>query len=1553
MFPIGAPYLGVALQRYNILLDVADVVCSRQPPRELFRDLLPRLRSTLSCDFLSFSLHDPSRNTMQIYLWTGADPWPDSAEELPLEQSAVGWVWRSQQVLSVDDVDGEQRFKPALRRLRERGMRSYCVLPLTTSQRRLGALGIGSKRINAYSVADEQFLCRVAQMVALSLDDTPSESALRDEKERIRVLRDVTSLRARPAAEQPLGLSERISRFLAPLQKWAGQSYVGLYLHDRDKRSLRLYTPDPQPGPRLVAGINAPLEGTVAGRAFLTRKPEILNYADLSRLSFPSVKRGLELGVRSLCMVPVPGEQETLGVLKVASPIDHAFSARDVELLTQVAAVAAVYIPDLSSGAVEEIDQSEPCLKVSNGLSLSRTEIKPAAASHREPAKLIPFISAEGSNDLEQLLTDYFSSSTVGICILSSDLRYLAINNTLARMNGLPPQDHLGKSIFEVMGDVAAKIEPALKTVLTTGKPVLNFELTGTLPKASVPGRWLETYFPIRDPLGDVKQIGVAVMEITEHGRVDDSVRHLTERLQQEQTRLQVLREIGAALTRHFDLKELFAATANCLEKAIPFDLAGIWLYDPESQTMRTAAIDSQVGEIFREGESVPLDECMLGQSMLEGQLGSLNAEQLKILRFPSAKRLWEHGLKSVCSVPLITPKGPLGALGLSCRDDRAFSREDISLLRDAAGSIALAVEIALARQALQREKDRLQALSEISSSLSRSKADFQQIFPMVSACIHRIVRYDMAAVGVFNRGAGTVRGYALDNTLTRGVFSDNVTVPLHQSILGRLLSDHSVRIFTRDELEVHAGALPRLRQALDEGMQSLCTVPLVTPRGILGAVLLGRRDESRFLEQDLDFLKRLASEIALSLESAIAHEALEREKERLGALREIDAILVANADLETLFPKVSESLRRAVPHTHIGIHLYDEKTRVLRDQGAHTEAQGKIIPAGVLPLDESVAGEVFMERKARILNHEELAGVPYAVAKRAIDQGVRSICFIPLITAKGASGVLVLASVKDNAFGEQDIEFLEQVAAALAQAVQNTDAHRALQEEKKRLQVLLNVSSVLTSNWNVQETFATISSYLRRVLRHECAFFSLYEQENNVFVRQAQDFPLGKGLLAAATPVFRGGPHWLAIAEQRPVIFSRDDVEAFRSEAPLAEWANGFLAEGLKSMCCVPLLRPKGPLGTLTLASTRAEAFAVADTDLLNQVAAQLATALENAGISREVDELNRRMTEEKRYLQGDPSSGGIFEGIIGDTPGLRQVLEQVATVAGTEATTLILGETGTGKELVARAIHQMSGRRERPFIKLNCAAIPSGLLESELFGHEKGAFTGAIHQKIGRMELADHGTLFLDEVGEIPLELQPKLLRVLQDHEFERLGGVRTIKVDLRILAATNRILSNSVANGDFRSDLFYRLNVFPIRMPPLRERRHDIPALVRHFVHKFAGQMNRKIESVPTETMQALIDYPWPGNVRELENLIERSVILSKGPTLRVPLAELAVETHAGRAADTLENAEREHIIRVLRETRGVISGPNGAAHKLGLKRTTLQSKMQRLGITRKDY
>lgn len=337
-----------------------------------------------------------------------------------------------------------------------------------------------------------------------------------------------------------------------------------------------------------------------------------------------------------------------------------------------------------------------------------------------------------------------------------------------------------------------------------------------------------------------------------------------------------------------------------------------------------------------------------------------------------------------------------------------------------------------------------------------------------------------------------------------------------------------------------------------------------------------------------------------------------------------------------------------------------------------------------------------------------------------------------------------------------------------------------------------------------------------------------------------------------------------------------------------------------------------------------------------------------------KEAEEALRRSEQERHYLEEELSTEYKFEEIIGESAGLKRVLKEVETVAESDATVLILGETGTGKDLIARAIHQLSPRRDRTLVKLNCAAIPTGLLESELFGHEKGAFTGAISQKIGRLELADKGTLFLDEIGDLPLELQPKILRALQEKELERLGGTRTIAVNVRLIAATNRDLAKMVADRQFRSDLYYRLRVFPISIPPLRERREDIPILVRYFVDKFARRMDRRIETIPAEVMRALARWDWPGNIRELENFIERAVLLSKGLALRAPLAELELTEESKFEEDsTLETNEREHILRVLREAKGVIAGPNGAAARLGLKRTTLNSKLKKLGIGRSDF
>jgi len=420
------------------------------------------------------------------------------------------------------------------------------------------------------------------------------------------------------------------------------------------------------------------------------------------------------------------------------------------------------------------------------------------------------------------------------------------------------------------------------------------------------------------------------------------------------------------------------------------------------------------------------------------------------------------------------------------------------------------------------------------------------------------------------------------------------------------------------------------------------------------------------------------------------------------------------------------------------------------------------------------------------------------------------------------------------------------------------------------------------------------------------------------------------------------GTPAGLAFTTRQPVLSG-----VGHSTDPVGKRA------GLKSGCTVPLVSHDRALGVLGVASFREHAFSDDDTELLNQVGKQVAIAVENALQFREIDALKNQLREEKLYLEEEIRTEYNFEEIVGHSPALKRVLQDVETVAGTDSTVLIYGETGTGKELIAHAIHNLSQRRERTLVKVNCAAIPTGLLESEFFGHEKGAFTGAIDRRIGRFELAHQGTIFLDEVEDIPLELQSKLLRVLQEREFERLGSSRTLSVDVRVVAATNGDLTELVAEKKFRNDLYYRLNVFPITVPPLRERPEDVPLLVNFFAQKFAQQMKKSIDSVPKETMAALASYAWPGNVRELQNLVERGVILSRGSSLEIPLTELKQASKVANdtnGSTTLESVERAHILRVLGETSWVIGGPTGAAARLGLNRTTLNHRMRKLGINR---
>jgi formate hydrogenlyase transcriptional activator len=1030
VFPLSAPGAEFGVQRQEILLWLAELAFLRREPVDVLREIALRLRTVLSFDSVDLALCDPGRKIAKMHTWEGLSSSPGPVE-VPLERSvATMVVWRNQTILSIDDLSIEKQFELEFR---ERGIRSYSLVPLTTFHEKLGALGIASKRTHAFNGEDIRFLQRVADLVALCIDTMLADAARDEEAGRQRLLLEVGHLYM-----QSSDLHESLSLILRSLQKWVVQGFAGFYLYDETSQFLRLHMLDPEISDKMAPGGLTPIEGTFAGQAFRDRHSVVLDHSSLAKLPFASVKRGVALGVRSLYLSPLLAGNEPLGVLKVARRVDQAFSARDVELLEQVASTVALLLdqarrnggPTHNNAPVVETNSAFAASAGGNG---QRPGTMTSAAG-QHPV-VVPFSASRTLMESEQLLSAYYKASRVGLCILDTEFCYLAINDSLAEINGAPATAILGKSVREVLGGLAELVLPPLRSVLTTGEPILDIELSFVMPNSPEPRHWTKHIIPIKDETGKVIQIGSVVVEITDQKRLEES------------------------------------------------------------------------------------------------------------------------------------------------------------------------------------------------------------------------------------------------------------------------------------------------------------------------------------------------------------------------------------------FRGVSASLR----------------------------------------------------------------------------------------------------------------------------------------SERKWHEVLAEVSRVLEAKWDAGHIFPRISASLRRVLRQEYAALAVHDEKSGQLIRQAMDFPLGKNLGLGEAISTAHGPGVKVLQQRSPLIFSREQLKEFDPG-----FAATLSAEGLRSLCCVPLLRPKGPRGVLVLGSTRADAFKTDDLTLLNQVAALLAIALENARTATEIKQLRSKLDQEKQYLEGEARPQLHFEEIIGEASVLKEVLAEVGIVAPSDATVLILGETGTGKGLVARAIHNISRRAAQQFVPLNCAAIPTGLMESELFGHEKGAFTGAVSQKVGRLELADKGTLFLDEIGEIPLELQPKLLRVLQDHEFERLGGTKTIRVDLRLIAATNRDLTKSVANKEFRSDLFYRLNVFPVRLPSLRERRGDIPLLVRYFVQKFARRMGRVIETIPTETMDALTQCQWPGNVRELENFIERSVILTTGTALRAPLAELRDEPSNTRAVEqSLEHAEREHIIQILRETEGRISGSRGAARRLGLKRTTLQSKMQRLGITRADY
>jgi formate hydrogenlyase transcriptional activator len=660
--------------------------------------------------------------------------------------------------------------------------------------------------------------------------------------------------------------------------------------------------------------------------------------------------------------------------------------------------------------------------------------------------------------------------------------------------------------------------------------------------------------------------------------------------------------------------------------------------------------------------------------------------------------------------------------------------------------------------------------------------------------------------------------------------------------------------------------------------------------------------------------------------------------------LLELSKAIASHRDLTKLFHDLACRLQMLFKFRSLAVMFHDSSRNIMRCHFLETCAPTEWQAPTEVPMEGSIAGWV-SEHQEPIVVHDIAFEDRFPFAKTLPDHPIKAICSFPLTTVNQRLGVLNFWSDEAGVYDNLDLEFAGLLAAQIAVAIDAQCHQQKLSRERDRCQLLLEINNTLVSNLNLRELLSAISGCLRRVMPHDLAGLALHDPTINKLRVTALEFPEHEDAFVEGEIIdLEENPGGRAFITRQPVISGLDHLVDLVGQRA-----------GIKSGCTVPLISHDRALGVLGVARLSDNPFTEDDAELLTSVGKQVAIAVENALAYREIDALKNKLQEEKLYLQEEIRTEYNFEEIIGTSATLKRALQDVETVAPTDSTVLIFGETGTGKELIARALHNLSGRAEHTLVKVNCAAIPTGLLESEMFGHERGAFTGAVEQRKGRFELAHRGTIFLDEVEEIPLELQPKLLRVLQEQEFERLGSGKTIRVDVRVVAATNADLAKMVAEKKFRSDLYYRLNVFPVSLPALRERTEDIPLLVNFFAQKFAQRMKKPIKTIPTQTMTRLTEYSWPGNIRELQNLIERAVILSRGSVLEVPLAELKQLANDNLANQLqgpirLDAVERDHIMRVLRETGWVIGGPIGAAARLGLNRTTLNHRMRKLGINR---
>ena len=1039
--------------------------------------------------------------------------------------------------------------------------------------------------------------------------------------------------------------------------------------------------------------------------------------------------------------------------------------------------------------------------------------------------------------------------------------------------------------------------------------------------------------------------------------------------------RARVLLEINNAIVSHLDLEQVLRAVSDCLRREIKHDFAGLALYNEELKELRLHALDFPNDQAFmQQGQLIPLVGTPAGVAFATRKPVLRHRPDHQEFSSDITRKAYEAGLRSGCAVPLLCHDKIVGSLVVASLRESAFTEDDAELLAQIAAQVAIAVDNAQnfekarsAQQAAARERDRSRLLLEVNNAVT-SHLDLKDLLRSISASLRRIISHDAAFLGLCDPSGTQMQAQALDfQKVEGGAFQEGILIPLDGTPEGKAVASRKP-VFVRSLADLEDFPSPWVRYAIEQGIQSGCALPLITNKEVIGVLGIISLKGAALTAEDETLLEQCAGQVTIAVENALNFEKTQRaeiqarhEQNRTRLLLQINNAVVSHLDLSDLIRSISARLSEVISHDSAfislcapgGTHLQVQALELGRMRDVVFE-EGLLIPMAGTPEEKAIVSR----QRVLVRSTTDLMAFSSPWVHYAVEHGVKSGCFLPLVVHGSVLGALGIVSLRENAFSDDDAELLEQCSGQIAIAVENAlnfgnarKAEREVRQERDRSNLLLDINNALVSHLDLSELVKTISSSLQHVVHHDSFSLALGNAESGRLFAHAYDSasnPIVEGVDYAPEGTVSG----LAFQTGQAVYLPRPDPERFPSLV-----TKQFVDSGMRCLYSVPVTVHDRKLGVLTFASAKEDAWTAEDQRLLQEIAKQVAIATGNALAVRDLESLKNKLAQEKLYLEDEIRTELNFDEIIGQSSTLREVLKMVETVAPSDSTVLLLGETGTGKELIARAVHEHSRRKSRTFVKLNCAAIPTGLLESELFGHEKGAFTGAIAQKIGRLELADQGTLFLDEVGDIPVEIQPKLLRALQEREFERLGSIHTKKVNVRLVAATNRNLEKMIEERQFRGDLYYRLNVFPIVIPPLRERREDIPLLVRYFAERFSRQMQKPINFIPAETMNRLQQWHWPGNVRELENLIERAVILTTGGALQVPLPEIKPSAVPGAAPTappgTNGDAEREDIIKVLRDTRGVLAGPNGAAARLGLKRTTLQYKMKKLGITRDHW